>query len=151
DGIRVLRVPPSGPGRTGKYRMVPAAMRALLRERSGYDVLVVRGTRVLGLPGLVVARLLGKGVVLQPELNGEMSGEAYTWGKPWRAGLRGRGVRAGTAARTRLLKDADAFVAMPRLIRDEMRAAGIPEERVILIPHGVDLQRFRPASPDEKA
>ena len=28
DGIRVVRVPPSGPGRSGKYRMVPAAMRA---------------------------------------------------------------------------------------------------------------------------
>src|SRR5262249_24155404 len=96
DGIRVVRVPPSGPGRTGKYLMVPAAMRALRRERSRYDVLVVRGTRVLGLPGLAAARLLGKSVVLQPELNGELSGEAYTWGKAWRDDLAGRAVRLGT-------------------------------------------------------
>jgi len=51
DGVRVVRVPPAGPGRTGKYAMVPAALLALRRETAAYDVLVVRGTRVLGLPG----------------------------------------------------------------------------------------------------
>jgi len=151
DGIRVVRVPPTGPGRSGKYLMVPAALRALRRERSAYDVVVVRGTRVLGLPGLLAARALGKGVVLQPELNGEMSGEAYTWGKAWSEGALGRALRLATAGRNHWLRDADAFVAMSHLIRAEMLAAGVPEERVFLIPHGVDLQRFAPASPGERA
>jgi glycosyltransferase involved in cell wall biosynthesis len=151
DKIRVVRVSPEGPARTGKYLMVPAALQALRRERSRYDVVVVRGTRVLGLPGLLAARLLGKGVVLQPELNGEMSGEAYTWGKAWSAGIAGRAVRLATAGRNRWLRDADRFVAMSRLIRAEMMAAGVAEERIALIPHGVDLGRFRPASPEERA
>jgi hypothetical protein len=64
DGIRVLRVPPPGPGRTGKFLMVPAAVRAVLREAGRHDLLVVRGTRVLGLPGLVAARAAGLGVVM---------------------------------------------------------------------------------------
>ncbi len=151
DGIRVRRVPPAGPGRAGKYLMVPAAARALAREARRHDLLVVRGTRVLGLPGLVAGRLAGLPVVLQPEINGELDGEAFTWGKPWAGGTPARVVRAGVALRNRWLRDGEAFVAMSRRIADEMLGAGIPAERVALIPHGVDTARFRPASSGEAA
>jgi glycosyltransferase involved in cell wall biosynthesis len=150
DGVRVLRVPPPGPGVTGKYRMVPAAFRAVLAEAARHDVLVVRGTRVLGVPGLVAARLRGIPVVLQPEINGELDGEAFTWGKPWGGGVRGDVVRGAVRVRNRLFRDADAFVAMSRLIRDEMRHASVPDARIRLLPHGVDTRRFQPASPPEK-
>jgi glycosyltransferase involved in cell wall biosynthesis len=88
---------------------------------------------------------------MQPEINGELSGEALTWGKRWAAGLLGDAVRGAVALRNGLLRDADAFVAMSRLIRDEMVAAGVPGERIRLLPHGVDTQRFTPASPEERA
>jgi glycosyltransferase involved in cell wall biosynthesis len=151
DGIRIVRVPPSGPGRSGKYAMVPAALAAVWRARARHDVLVVRGTRVLGLPGLAAGRLAGLPVVLQPEINGELSGEVYTWGTrlarpPWR-----NAVAAGVGARNLLLRDADAFVAMSRLIRDEFLAAGVGPEKIAHLPHGVDTERFRPASPLERA
>jgi D-inositol-3-phosphate glycosyltransferase len=151
SGIRVVRVPPSGPGRTGKFLMVPAAMRAVVREARRHDVLVVRGTRVLGLPGLAAGRATGLGVVMQPETNGELSGEAWTWGKPWGEGTAGRLARTLFATRNRLLRDADAFVAMSQAIRGEMLAAGVPGERIALLPHGVDTGRFRPADPGERA
>jgi glycosyltransferase involved in cell wall biosynthesis len=151
DGIRVVRVPPAGPGRSGKYRMLPAALAAVGREARRHDVLVVRGTRVLGLPGLAAGRLCGLPVVLQPEINGELSGEAFTWGKRWEAGLPGDLVRAATALRNRWLRDASAFVAMSQRIRDEMREAGVPGERIFLLPHGVDTKRFRPATASERA
>ena len=151
EGMRVVRVAPSGPARTGKYRMVPSAMAALHRLRPTYDVLVVRGTRVLGLPGVVSARAAGKRVVLQPEVNGELSGEVYTWGTSVAGTWVDRAVRTGTAARNLLLRDADAFVAMSRRIRDEMLAAGVAEEKAVLIPHGVDTARLRPASTEERA
>ncbi len=151
EGIRVVRVPPSGPGRTGKYGMIPGALRALFRERAHYDVVVVRGTRVLGLPGLFAGRALGKAVVLQPEVNGEMTGEAYTWGKAWGEGVLGRAVRGGTSLRNLLFRDADAFVAMSGAIRQEFLATGMPGDRVALIPHGIDTHRFRPASREERA
>ena len=82
----------------GSTRWFPRALRTLWREREAFDVLVVRGTRVLGLPGLVAARVLGKPVVLQAEINGEMSGEAYTWGTRF---ARGPGARLVAAPRRR--------------------------------------------------
>ena len=151
EGIRVRRVGPPGPGASGKYRMLPAAFRETLREAPRHDVLVVRSTRVLGLPGLVAARARGTPVVLQPEINGELSGEAFTWGKRWASGGFGQLVLASVALRNTLLRDASAFVAMSRLIRDEMQAASVPAERIRLLPHGVDTARFRPATPDERA
>lgn len=151
EGVRVVRVPPSGPARRGKFLMVPAALRAVAREARGHDVLVVRGTRVLGLPGLLAGRGSGLPVVLQPEVNGELSGEALTWGKAWAQGPAGRLLRRGVAVRNLWLRDADAWVAMSRKIREEMVEAGVPAERVALIPHGVDTARFRPASPAERA
>ena len=149
DGIRVKRVPPAGPGRTGKYLMVPAALRAVLREGRHHDLIVVRATRVLGLPGLLAGRALGRPVVLQPEINGELSGEALTWG--W---TRGQSlvpiVRGLVRLRNLWLRDGDGFVAMSRKIRNEMIEAGVPRERVALIRHGVDTDRFRPAEPGER-
>jgi glycosyltransferase involved in cell wall biosynthesis len=150
DGIRVLRIGPSGAGRSGKYRMVPGALAALARERASHDVIVVRGTRVLGLPGLLAARRHAKAVVLQPELNGEMSGEVFTWGTPFARPPYAPVVRAVAAARNRLLQDADAFVAMSRAIEAELLAAGAAREKVAYMPHGVDTARFRPADASER-
>ena len=150
EGMRVVRVPPPGPGRSGKYRMVPHVLAALRRLRPVYDVLIVRGTRVLGLPGLLAARAAGKRVILQPEVNGEMSGEVYTWGQPFAGTALGRAIRAGTSARNLLLRDADGFVAMSRRIREEMLAAGVPAEKIAHIPHGVDTARFHPPSAEER-
>jgi glycosyltransferase involved in cell wall biosynthesis len=149
-GVRVLRVPPAGGARSGKYKMVPAALCALFRERKRYDVLIVRGTRVLGLPGLLAARALGKPVVLQAEVNGEMSGEVFTWGRLATGSPGARLVRAAFAARNVLVRDADCFVAMSRRIAGELAEAGVPNEKVALVPHGVDTARFRPAEPVEK-
>lgn len=150
DGVEVVRVRPSGGARAGKYLMVPAALGAVLRRRAA-EVLVVRGTRVLGLPGLLLGRGAGLPVVLQPEVNGELSGEVYWWGRRWDRPWARAALRALVAVRNPLLRDADAFVAMSRAIGEEMRRAGAPAGRVHLIPHGVDVGRFRPAEPAEKA
>jgi glycosyltransferase involved in cell wall biosynthesis len=148
EGVRVVRLPPSGPGRTGKYAMAPRALAGLLRE--AFDVLVVRGTRVLGLPGLLAARWLRRAVVLQCEVSGEMCGEIYTWGTRYDAtGVR-RAVRAALWARNRLFSDADALVAISRATEREFLDAGLPADRLHRIPHGVDTRRFRPASAAER-
>ncbi len=149
DGIRVVRVPPPGLARTGKYAMAPRVLLRLLHEP--FDVLVVRGTRVLGLPGLLAARWLRRRVVLQCETSGEMSGEIYTWGTRYDGPAVRRVVGAAVFLRNRLFKDADAFVAISRPTQREFLAAGLDAERVQHIPHGVDTQRFRPATAGERA
>jgi glycosyltransferase involved in cell wall biosynthesis len=83
-------------------------------------------------------------------VNGEMTGEVYTWGTALDRPLPRRAIRTVVAARNRILRDADAFVAMSRLIRDEIVACGVAPERVRHIPHGVDTDRFRPADPAER-
>ena len=151
DGVRVLRVGPFGGGRRGKYAMVGPVLAALFRERDAFDVLVVRGTRVLGLPGVGAARALGKAVVLQPELNGEASGEVYTWGTPLHVPHVRRALGVAVAARNLLLRDADAVVAMSHAIADEFLAARFAAEKIVLMAHGVDTTRFRPASAAERS
>jgi glycosyltransferase involved in cell wall biosynthesis len=79
-----------------------------------------------------------------------MSGEAYVWGTRFAAGPGSRLVRAAVAVRNLWLRDADAFVAMSRAIRDEFVAARVEPERIALLPHGVDTARYRPAAPQEK-
>ena len=148
-GVRVLRVPPPGPARTGKYRMILPSIGALFRERGSHDGIVVRGTRLLGLPAVLTARALGKRVVLQPELNGEFTGDVYTFGTALDRGLPKALVREGTRLRNGLLLDADRVVAMSRAIRDEAVQAGVEPHRVALIPHGVDTDLFRPSSKEE--
>lgn len=150
DGVRVLRVGPTGPARRGKYAMVPRVVRALGRQRGGFDVMVVRGTRVLGLPGLIAARWLRKPVVLQCEVGGEMSGRIYTWGTPWDRPVVRAVVGGVVHARNRLFRDADAFVAISDETRREFLTAGLDPGRVHHIPHGVDTEEFRPARPDER-
>lgn len=150
DGVRVVRVGPSGPGRRGKYAMLPGVLRALSQLRHQFDILVVRGTRVLGLPGLLAARALQKRIVLQCEVSGEMSGEIYTWGTALDQPLLRPLVRAGVALRNGLFADADALVAISERTRDEFLAAGFEPDRVRLVPHGVDVEAFRPAGPPER-
>jgi glycosyltransferase involved in cell wall biosynthesis len=149
DGIDVLRVAPSGPGRGGKYRMVPRAFAALCAQARRHDVVVVRGTRVLGVPALAAARFSGLPVVMQPEINGELDGTAFTWGRSWAEGPAGRLVKAAVRMRNLWLCDAEAFVAMSRRIRDEMAGSGVPAERIALLPHGIDTERFRPPQAGE--
>jgi glycosyltransferase involved in cell wall biosynthesis len=150
DGADVVRVGPSGPARRGKYLMVLPAIAALLRRGLRFDLLVVRGTRILGVPGLLGGRLRGTPVVLQPEINGEVSGEAYLWGTPFARPPWSVVLRAAVGVRNLWLRDADAFVAMSRAIEAEMLDARVPREKVFLLPHGVDTRRFRPAAAGER-
>jgi len=148
-GVRVLRVGPSGPGRLGKYAMVPNVLATLWRERASYDVVNVCGTRVLGLPVLLAAMTLGKPVALQADMSGELTGEIYVWGTPLNNRLVLWLLRPLMAARNAFFRRAAVFVAISRLIEDECLAAGLKRERVVCIQHAADTVRFRPAAPGE--
>ncbi|HET9316657.1 MAG TPA: glycosyltransferase family 4 protein [Vicinamibacteria bacterium] len=150
-GVEITRVGPVGPGRTKKYALAMRVLPALCRLARGCDVLVVRGTRVLGLPGLLAGSWANRPVVLQPELNGELSGEVYTWGTALHRSWPRRLVGALVRVRNLFFRDAAAAVAMSRLIADEMARAGFPPERIAHIAHGVDTGRFSPRTPGEKA
>ena len=75
-------------------------------------------------------------VVLQPEVNGELSGEVYTWGTPLHRSWVRRLVAGLVRLRNLLFRDAAAGVAMSHLIARELASAAFPPERIVLIPHG---------------
>jgi glycosyltransferase involved in cell wall biosynthesis/folate-dependent phosphoribosylglycinamide formyltransferase PurN len=153
DGpVRVLRLPPAGRGRWKKWLLVLPAFVRLCTQRRRYDVAMVAGFRILGIPALLARALTGKATVLKADSRGEFSGEYF------RAGLAGAGLAPDSWAvawalrlRNSLLRRADAFVALSDEIARELLDHGIPALHVHRIPNGVDTRIFRPASPEERS
>lgn len=149
DGIRIRRVPPSGMKRFGKYFMVLPVFLALVRMRREYDIILVCGFRVLGLPAVIASRLLGKACVLRAEMQGELSGsyaEAYRKLPAVVSAL----FRAAIGLRNRILTKADAFVSISRPIAEEFISFGANAGSVFEIPNGVDTLMFKPAPARER-
>ena len=95
--MRVLRVPPTGPGRSGQVRHgPPRPARALRASASPSTCWWCAARACSACPGSLAGRWLGKPVVLQAEINGELSGEVYYWGT--RFARRPRGAASSAAA-----------------------------------------------------
>lgn len=151
DGVRILRIGPAGPGRWRKWGLVLTALWPLVRMRGRFDVAVVSGYRILGVPGVLATRLGHGACILKADSTGEMSGEFYRPGlAKLRLTLRSVPVRIALRLRNWLLRRAEGFVAISAEIANELRDGGVPEERVFLVPNGVDMTRFRPARPAER-
>jgi hypothetical protein len=119
-----------------------------LRNGANYDVVLVSGFRLLGISALLAAIVTQRPTVLKGDSSGEMSGEYF------RTGLRSLGLspegglaKFFLARRNALLRRADRFVCLSGEMRDEFISAGVPADRIVTIPNGVDTERFRPAAP----
>ena len=151
DGMPVVRVGPSGPGRRRKWGLLFTVLPALLRLRLRYDVVLVSGFRILAVPALLAHRRTGAPVVLKADSVGEFSGEFF------RAGLAEVGLtpssapmRVALGLRNRLLRRAAAFVAISDEIADEFSANGVAPQKVYRIPNGVDTHLFQPVTLHER-
>jgi len=149
DGIPVRRLPPCGPSRFGKYRMVPFALAELFRRRKDYDLIFVCGFRVLGVPAVLASRALGKICVLRAEALGEMSGSyASVYGEL--SPVAHFAFRSWIRLRNSLLKRADAFVSISGPIADEFMRSGVDRNRISEIPNGIATELFRPADAETR-
>jgi glycosyltransferase involved in cell wall biosynthesis/folate-dependent phosphoribosylglycinamide formyltransferase PurN len=151
DGNFVHRIGPTGSGHLKKWGLAWTAFPQVLAQRHRRPVLIVNGYRVLGIPATLAACFLGLRVILKADSPGEMSGEFFDPGLA-RFGLSHRSlpVRALVALRNRLLRSANAFVAISSHLADELRRHGVAAGRIHLIPNGVDPQSFRPPEPGER-
>lgn len=151
EGVPVHRVGPAGPGQFRKWGLVLTALLALLHLRRRYDVLLVCGYRVLGIPAVVAGLLSRKPCVLKADSQGELSGRFLD---PGLARLRLRHDRLPVSAllwvRNRLLRRADRFVAMSGVIEQELLAHGVAAQRIARIPNSVDTATFSPVDAAEK-
>lgn len=150
-GVTVHRLPPSGRGPLRKWLLALPVALMLGRLGREVDVLLVCGFRILGIPAVPIARALRIPCVLKADSVGEMSGAFFDAGLA-RAGLSRRSppFRLALALRNRLLRRADAFVAISSAVERELREAGVPPERIRRIPNGIEPTRFAPADPQER-
>jgi glycosyltransferase involved in cell wall biosynthesis len=149
--VTVHRLPPTGRHHLNKWGLLLSGFPALFKLRREYDVIVVSGFRVIGVPAVLVSWLLGKTCLLKADCNGEMSGEFFRGGLK-KAGWRpdSRAFRMFLRIRNAVLRRADAFVAISNGIADEFVANGVePRSKVKLIANSVDTGVFHPVSRQE--
>lgn len=148
------RVSPTRMKRWGKYAMMPYVLHALARLKDEYDLVYVCGFRVLGAPGILAARVLGKKCVLRAEALGEMSGK-YAFAMHSRSdGIFSRIVSStwsgAVIARNSILRRADAFVGISDPVAEEFLQCRVPPAKIHPIPNGIDPDRFCPMALRDK-
>jgi glycosyltransferase involved in cell wall biosynthesis len=153
DGVPVRRVGPTGaPSPAAKWLMIPGTLLALARLRSAYDVIYCPDARGVGLAAAAMGRLAGRPVVLEAAAPGTLS--CASWDIAFsRRGIdpEGRLARLVKWFPRRIYRSASAIACLSSEIEAEARAIGVPVERITRVRHGVDLTRFRPAAPGERA
>lgn len=125
----------------GQLRFVRDARRWMADHASEFDVFHgLQGFQATVSPALVAKR---RGLPAVIKLAAHLTDLAD---KPQ---LRHRLLRV-IHRRRRLVRRLDAIIAISRDIQQEMRSYGIPASQVVLIPNGVDADRFTPATPEER-
>ena len=132
-GAFVHRIAAPGPGASARF-IVGAALR--LRQLAP-DVIHSHSLFSPALAAALGKRLASAPLVAKPMMGGEA-----------------RQICRKPLGRRRIAylgQVVDRFVAVSAEIRNELVALGIAPDRVVSIPNGVDLERFRPPMPGEKA
>jgi glycosyltransferase involved in cell wall biosynthesis len=133
DGVPIERIGPRGErSASGKWRMLPAVFRWLVRHANTYDVVCCVDYRGVGIAAIAARTATGRPVVLQAQTPGGLEIGPLKW--PVIA----------------VYRRADAFACISHGLEREARAAGVPPERIHFLPNAVDLLRFRPAIPGEQ-
>jgi PEP-CTERM/exosortase A-associated glycosyltransferase len=108
------------------------------------DVIHGHSSILCGLPSHVAARQLGLPSVY--EIRAFWEDAAVTSGTAREGSLQYRAIRL---AETALARRVDALVGICGGIRDEMAGRGVPEDRIHVVPNGVDTDAFAAVPPDE--
>ena len=136
DGRRVARVIVDVASRRSKAVASMRVARRLLQASGTYDMIHVHGFSQKNVPVSLLARLLGKPVVLTLHTAGQ--------DEPSVVGRQGRLAAWAFESANQTLAVSPDLVA-------RWQAAGLPPDRIRLVPNGVDTRRFRPASAQERA
>lgn len=150
--VNVYRLPPTGGQHLKKWGLLLSGFPALFTLRKQYDLVFVSGFRVIGVPAVLMSKMINKKCILKADNNGEMSGDFFEGGLAY-IGLSSESklYKAALSIRNRILNMADCFVAISSDIRDEYLSNGVwPESKINFIPNSVDVNTFHPVTEDEK-
>jgi len=112
----------------------------LCRFRHAYDVVHVHGFGLETFAAVAARRVTGKPVVVKPSTAGEGT----------KLDVYARWTEALPPTRRAWL-GVDAWICISEQTRQDVLRLGAPDNRVFLIPNGVDTTLFRPIPPAEKA
>ena len=153
DGVTIIRVAPSSPRSSAqKWLMLPSVFWTMIRRRGEFDLVFSPDYRGVGVAGILAARLLGCPSVMGTQALGVLSAANLNpLLKRLHVGTTGWLARILRWPLRRIYAMADAYPAITRAIAREALDCGIPAERVHYLPNSVDVQRFRPSEPAERA
>lgn len=142
DHVRIERIGPLGPRSPGgKWWMLPAVTSWLIRHRTAYEVVCSIDCRGVGLGAIAARSVSQRPVIVQPQTTGVLVPDGTTG--PVAAPV--KGALGAFYAR------ADAVACIARTIEREALDRGIPRERVHFLPNAIDMMKFRPPTPPERA
>jgi glycosyltransferase involved in cell wall biosynthesis len=141
--VAVYRLPPVGRQHFKKWGLMFTGLPTLIKLRRQYDLIFVSGFRVIGMPAVIVSRLLGKSCLLKADNNGEMSGAFFAAGMA-KIGLNSNSslFRLFISMRNRILRKATGFVAISTEILNELTTHGVTPPKLAFIPNSVDAKAF---------
>jgi PEP-CTERM/exosortase A-associated glycosyltransferase len=121
------------------------ARRALqIYREEPYDILHAHSPVLTGIPALAVARRVDVPCVY--EIRAFWEDAAVDQGKGTQRSTRWHAIHA---LETALCRNVDAVVAICDGIRRDLVSRGIPEERITVVPNGVDTRKYAPRHRDE--
>lgn len=115
----------------------PFTLRALRVALQWRPDLIYQRFTALNVSGAILSRLLGVPLVL--EFNSSDVWKGQHWGELRLLSLAKLGERLS-------LRAADRVVVVSRVLRDAHLALGVPEDRIVVNPNGVDPSRFQPGA-----
>lgn len=148
--VSTIRVGPDDrAGVFGRYMAMFTILAPIIRNRRNFELILVSNLRILGVPVVILAKLLGKKCIARTDSCGELSG-AYVLSNMSPRSLKRYLVSAYFRLRNLVLRRSDAFVAISNDIASEYREQGIPDELIRIIPNGVNTRVFEPVDDARK-
>jgi glycosyltransferase involved in cell wall biosynthesis len=135
DGVPVTRIRVNVHSAWSKLRAFRRMLVELVRLVPNADIVHIHGFSTKNVLTTVVARLFRRPVVMS----------LHTSGSDEPAVIDRHGRLAGWAFRS-----ADLYLSVSRGLVETYLAAGMPPDRILEIPNGIDLVRFAPAPVDER-
>ena len=153
DGVAIRRIGPHGErSSSGKWQLLPAALRWLIRHASDYDVVCCVDYRGVGVAALLARAVTSRPVVCQAQTTGVLSGDnADRMLSALGIAPSGRIARFVKRPIRAVYGRADAIACISHEIEREALACGVPASRVHYFPNAIDMTHFRPADPVERA
>jgi glycosyltransferase involved in cell wall biosynthesis len=124
----------------------------LIKDASRYDVVVVSGAKIMPLVVIPLCALLRKKCVLRVESYFELHETISTESMRTMGSRRGRfAFSLLENARNRALRKAHAVIAISAQINAELLKRGVAPAKVVPLPNGVSLRKFRPVTAAERS